>query len=467
MHSTGLVTLKVTPQFIKKLWKLVEDPTYDEQIYWGSNGTTFVIQNQSLFAKDVLPLYFKHNNIASFIRQLNMYGFSKVANIEHGGMKSEREDIEFQHDEGYFVKGQEQLIQLIKRKTPTGKGHEQKTASKNTELDQFLIDVTHLKIKHEHMENSFTNLKRENEVIWRELGSLRQKYAKQQQIINKMIQFLIGMVHSNANRVAPTKRKLPLMITEQGIKREKPSRHFSLEEGVQCNIQADSPATGPVIHDVTDTEGNDCQLVNQKDEDVANEISAVLQELVQPKQRETDNLSTDVTQDLLPDTRNRYDIPSTSTAVFSNDEPSAESIESSHAQSTIAIPTKTEIAEHVGSMQTELDSLRELLQSNFNFDASTYMELFNSDDSVFPSLFDDAEEKNEITGTEVVQYHPNLLDLSEDDANLFQVPKIDYNELEFGSGNECILPDLQTDNETLNTPDPNLANTYFSSKKPT
>ena len=36
------------------------------------NGRSFHVLDQARFAKEILPLYFKHNNIASFIRQLNM-----------------------------------------------------------------------------------------------------------------------------------------------------------------------------------------------------------------------------------------------------------------------------------------------------------------------------------------------------------------------------------------------------------
>lgn len=39
-------------------------------------GTSFHVFDQGRFAKEVLPKYFKHNNMASFVRQLNMCEYS-------------------------------------------------------------------------------------------------------------------------------------------------------------------------------------------------------------------------------------------------------------------------------------------------------------------------------------------------------------------------------------------------------
>lgn len=34
--------------------------------------------NTEEFTKNIMSLYFKHNNYASFLRQLNLYGFIKI-----------------------------------------------------------------------------------------------------------------------------------------------------------------------------------------------------------------------------------------------------------------------------------------------------------------------------------------------------------------------------------------------------
>jgi hypothetical protein len=60
------------------------------------------------FARDILPTYFKHNNIRSFIRQLNTYGFRKRTNIS-----SSDEHLEFFHEK--FKRDEPGLLTQIKR----------------------------------------------------------------------------------------------------------------------------------------------------------------------------------------------------------------------------------------------------------------------------------------------------------------------------------------------------------------
>ncbi|XP_034291079.1 heat shock factor protein 3-like isoform X3 [Pantherophis guttatus] len=103
------------PGFLAKLWSLVEDPGSDDVISWSRNGQNFCILDEQRFAKELLPKYFKHNNLSSFIRQLNIYGFRKVMALENGMITSEKNPaIEFQHP--FFKRGKIDLLANIKRK---------------------------------------------------------------------------------------------------------------------------------------------------------------------------------------------------------------------------------------------------------------------------------------------------------------------------------------------------------------
>ena len=64
--------------FLIKTYNLVEDQFIDDVISWNEDGSTFIVWNPTVFASNLLPKYFKHNNFSSFVRQLNTYGFRKV-----------------------------------------------------------------------------------------------------------------------------------------------------------------------------------------------------------------------------------------------------------------------------------------------------------------------------------------------------------------------------------------------------
>ncbi|KAI3967643.1 hypothetical protein MKW92_040376 [Papaver armeniacum] len=73
-------------------------------VSWNSTGTGFVVWSPQEFSELLLPKYFKHKNFSSFIRQLNTYGFKKIA----------ANRWEFQHDK--FFKGGRHLLAEIRRK---------------------------------------------------------------------------------------------------------------------------------------------------------------------------------------------------------------------------------------------------------------------------------------------------------------------------------------------------------------
>lgn len=61
------------PPFLSKTFELVDDPALDAVLSWAPAGRSFVVWDPVEFARAVLPRHFKHNNFASFVRQLNTY----------------------------------------------------------------------------------------------------------------------------------------------------------------------------------------------------------------------------------------------------------------------------------------------------------------------------------------------------------------------------------------------------------
>ncbi|XP_029489328.1 heat shock factor protein 4-like [Oncorhynchus nerka] len=261
------------PAFLTKLWTLVEDPDTNHLICWSATpqsglqspqntGTSFHVFDQGRFAKEVLPKYFKHNNMASFVRQLNMYGFRKVVNIEQSGLvKPERDDTEFQHL--YFLQGHEHLLEHIKRKVSIVKSEETKV--RQEDLSKLLYEVQVLRSQQENMECQMQDMKQQNEVLWREVVSLRQNHTQQQKVMNKLIQFLFSQMQSNTTSTVGMKRKLPLML-DDGSTTPSASKfsHTHQMEPLHEPFYIQSPSTetascsngamtgGPIISDVTE-----------------------------------------------------------------------------------------------------------------------------------------------------------------------------------------------------------------------
>ncbi|XP_048063363.1 heat shock factor protein 2 isoform X1 [Megalobrama amblycephala] len=201
------------PAFLTKLWTLVEDSDTNEFICWSQEGNSFLVLDEQRFAKEILPKFFKHNNMASFVRQLNMYGFRKVMHIDAGIVKQERDGpVEFQHP--YFKHGQDDLLENIKRKVSTARPEEGKI--RQEDLSKILTSVQNVHEQQENMDARLATLKRENEALWTELSDLRQKHAQQQQVIKELVQFIFTLAQNN--RLLNLKRKRPLALNSNGKK---------------------------------------------------------------------------------------------------------------------------------------------------------------------------------------------------------------------------------------------------------
>jgi heat shock transcription factor len=86
-------------------------------IRWSDKGDSFIVLDEDEFAKTLIPELFKHNNYASFVRQLNMYGFHKRVGLSDNSMKaSERKNKSpSEYYNPYFRRGHPNLLWLINK----------------------------------------------------------------------------------------------------------------------------------------------------------------------------------------------------------------------------------------------------------------------------------------------------------------------------------------------------------------
>ncbi|XP_030202467.1 heat shock factor protein 1 isoform X1 [Gadus morhua] len=408
------------PAFLTKLWMLVEDPDTDDLICWSPSGSSFHVLEHARFSKDVLPKFFKHNNMASFIRQLNMYGFRKVVHMEHGGLlKPEKEDTEFQHP--FFSRGQQQLLDHIKRKVPpvsSGKQEEGKVYPE--EVSKILNDMQLMKGKQENIDSKITTMKHENEALWREVATLRQKHAQQQKVVNKLIQFLVSLVQPN--RVIGMKRKLPLMLSDSSSTHSIPkySRQYSLEP-LQATPAISAPAgsvtSGPIISDITElVTPTSTELSSDWIDAPDSPVILVKEEPSSPDLKDTPLSPTTFFNSILmdheganPSAANRLsaspsmELGSSSTAVDANTQSGLPDHAPSHPDHAPRLPDhaprpsppeerclsvacldsalycRSELSEHLEDIDSSLENLHHLLNGqNINIDSSPLFEFFSS-----------------------------------------------------------------------------------------
>jgi hypothetical protein len=89
---------------------MVSDEKTDHIIRWEADLESFNILNKDELEKEVLGNYYDHNKFPSFLRQLNIYDFTKLET-------DNRHHRVYAHQ--YFKKSQPELLVNLLRKTNT------------------------------------------------------------------------------------------------------------------------------------------------------------------------------------------------------------------------------------------------------------------------------------------------------------------------------------------------------------
>jgi hypothetical protein len=192
----------VVPIFLCKVWQLVNDDRNNDLVSWSNSGCSFIIHDPGSFAKEVLPNYFKHQRVDSFIRQLNMYGFRKVQNLDNGALKSTSDAVEYSNDN--FIRGRSDLLENIKRNKRQLAIPEERPSIQTEQLSVLLKELSN---QQTFTNNEFETLRSENEGLISRIESLQSKHDSQQETVSRLINFTIAFMKNNGSLELATKMK--------------------------------------------------------------------------------------------------------------------------------------------------------------------------------------------------------------------------------------------------------------------
>ncbi|KAK0714331.1 HSF-type DNA-binding-domain-containing protein [Apiosordaria backusii] len=186
--------------FVRKLYKMLEDPSYNSVVRWSPEGDSFVVLENEKFTKTILPKHFKHSNFASFVRQLNKYDFHKVRhNEESGEAPYGRDAWEFKHPE--FRADRKDQLDNIRRKAPAPRKppptEDAFPASQQIVVLSESLNATNVQIQ--TLQEQYLELDRTNRLLVAEVLSLQKMLRAQSQASNELISHLNNMEERRRN----------------------------------------------------------------------------------------------------------------------------------------------------------------------------------------------------------------------------------------------------------------------------
>lgn len=222
-----------------KFYSFLEDGKNTDLIRWSDDGNSFIVLDEDEFAKTLIPELFKHNNYASFVRQLNMYGFHKKVGLSDNSMRaSERKNKSpSEYSNPYFRRGHPGLLWLIqkpKNGSSGTKGKGRKAGSEENDDDaeeymdeanidhrihprtQLVIDqgetalstekfqsvqreLAAIRRQQQQIASMMTQLKREHEQLYGQAANFQDQHTRHENSINAILTFLATVYNRSLN----------------------------------------------------------------------------------------------------------------------------------------------------------------------------------------------------------------------------------------------------------------------------
>ena len=154
--------------FLNKLYELISNKDYINDIHWSQDGNSFIIQNFQNFCYNIMPKVFGLKLFSSFHHQLNCYGFVKIKEQEYYNKN--------------FTKNNRKLLFNIKRKKKRNKNisDEFNSDNDNNILKKIEFQIKNEKNKYKQLENSLFLIQKRREYLINENKFLKNKLYESQ-----------------------------------------------------------------------------------------------------------------------------------------------------------------------------------------------------------------------------------------------------------------------------------------------
>ncbi|KAK2768703.1 Heat shock factor protein 2 [Arachnomyces sp. PD_36] len=178
--------------FVRKLYKMLEDPSYSQIVRWGDENNSFVVLECEKFTKSILPKHFKHSNFASFVRQLNKYDFHKVRqnNEENGQSPYGPNAWEFKHPE--FRANSKGSLDNIRRKAPAPRKPAQlaEDCVPTQQMDLMNQQLVAQQQQIQQLSDRCAQLNNNHNVVLQEVSRVQKTVLSHQHVITQVMNFL-------------------------------------------------------------------------------------------------------------------------------------------------------------------------------------------------------------------------------------------------------------------------------------
>ncbi|KAL4874518.1 HSF-type DNA-binding-domain-containing protein [Aspergillus karnatakaensis] len=238
MMDGGQTTSNAAPSgnssdFVRKLYKMLEDPSYAEIVRWGDEGDSFVVLECEKFTKTILPKHFKHSNFASFVRQLNKYDFHKVRqnNEENGQSPYGQNAWEFKHPE--FRANSKESLDNIRRKAPAPR---KQTQTQDESVPTQQIDLLNQQIvaqqqQIQHLSDRYAQMTVDHQLMLQEVLRVQKTVVNHENVIHQLVNYLVSI---DGRQKRDTK---PGPFPTQPGTNMSPSQVAPMEDGVSTPLQ--------------------------------------------------------------------------------------------------------------------------------------------------------------------------------------------------------------------------------------